>query len=155
MTFGARVASILLLVVVLVCQAYVELPPLPNGETEVTEEFEGVVTVKWAEAFHRLSLEPGSVPLSLLHILRISRRTGIGDLRIIATIGPNQQRCTLILHEEPPSDNQRLDITCRDRKYQVIQGAPLRRRADYELTDEEAAMLDARVTAGFEQLKHK
>lgn len=146
---------VIVLSTVVVSQSSIDVPPLQAGEADVTTEFADVVIVKLAEALHRLSLQLDGIPMAPLHIFRVSRRTGVGDLHIIARIRPHPGLCKLILHEEPPSDNQRLDISCGAQKWHVSRGSPRRKRDDYELTDEEAHKLDAKVTAGLEQLKFK
>lgn len=115
-----RAIPLLLLIGAVVCVIDIEIPPLPDGETDLTADLEDIVSVKLAEAFHRLTLQADGIPLILLHILRISRRSDVGDLHIIAKVGPKPQICTLILREVAENDNQRLDITCGEREWHVI-----------------------------------
>lgn len=99
-----------------------KLPPLAEGEIDITAEREEILSVKLAEAFHRLAHEQNSINLVLLHILRVTRRANSDDLHIIVNIGPNPETCDLRLIEG--LDNyQKLDIKCGIQEWHVIRDA--------------------------------
>lgn len=99
-----------------------KLPPLRDGEIDITAEREEILSVKLAEAFHRLALQPNGINLVLLHILRITRRANSDDINIIVIIGPNQEQCNLRLIEGL-ENYQKLDVTCGKQEWHVIRDA--------------------------------
>lgn len=122
---------------------------------DVTAELDSIVHVKLEKALH--SLRYDSSPLLLRRITRIQRLAGNSDLLIEAaadSASGTHINCAIILHEEPPTDNQRIYIACGDRRWQVTRGTPrYDHSAGYMLTLDDARTLDEKVAKGLEHLQ--
>lgn len=119
--------------------------PGPAEETKLAQYEYPLLDIRLLGALYKLRIEQ-NIDLELVKVNSATRRpTGVADddiYTIDAVLGPNNQRCTLIMVEEEDELYYNLDITCGSQAYHVAHGISRDERINNRISDVSIIKID-------------
>lgn len=123
----------------------VQQMPGPAEETKLAPYELPLLDIRLLGALYKLRIEQ-NIDLDLVKVNSATRRpTGVADddiYTIDAVLGPNNQRCTLIMEEEDDELYYNLDITCGSNVYHVAHGISRDQRINNRISDVSIIKID-------------